>query len=85
MNGITNSPSANATEVSATGTPMLPQLGVIFDHNVNRRVMQFRRPLIIALVLVGAASAQTTEDALRSRIAGVRYSPLAEAARVQGD
>ena len=47
--------------------------------------MQFRRPFVIALILVGAASAQTPEDALRSKIKSVHYAPLAEQARIQGD
>lgn len=47
--------------------------------------MQFRRPFVIALILVGAASAQTPEDGLRSKIKSVHYAPLAEQARIQGD
>jgi hypothetical protein len=47
--------------------------------------MRFRRLFVVALVLVGAASAQTTEDGLRSEIKTVRYVPLAEQARIQGD
>ena len=47
--------------------------------------MRFRRLFVAALVLVGAASAQTTEDRLRSEIKAVRYVPLAEQARIQGD
>ena len=47
--------------------------------------MRFRRPFVVALVLVGAASAQTTEGGLRSKIKAVRYAPLAEQARIQGD
>jgi hypothetical protein len=47
--------------------------------------MQFRRASTVALLAVGAAYAQTPEDRLRSRIAEVHYTPLAEAARVQGD
>jgi hypothetical protein len=46
--------------------------------------MRFRRLFVVALV-VGAASAQTSEDALRSEIKAVRYAPLAEQARIQGD
>ena len=38
----------------------------------------------IGWLLAGAVLAQT-EDGLRSRIASVRYSPLAEMARIQGD
>lgn len=48
-------------------------------------IMQFRRAFVVALVLVGAASAQTPEDGLRSRIKTVRYAALAEQARIQGD
>ena len=40
---------------------------------------------MVALVLVGAASAQTAEDGLRSEIKAVRYARLAEQARIQGD
>jgi hypothetical protein len=47
--------------------------------------MRFRRIFLVALVLVGTASAQTTEDGLRSEIKAVRYAPLAELARIQGD
>ena len=47
--------------------------------------MHFRRPIVVALVLVGAASAQTPEDGLRSRIKAVQYAALAEQARIQGD
>jgi hypothetical protein len=47
--------------------------------------MQSRKASTVALLLVGSAYAQTTEYGLRSKIAGVRYAPLAEAARVQGD
>jgi hypothetical protein len=47
--------------------------------------MRFRRHFVVALVLVGAASAQTPEDGLRSKIKAVRYAPLAEQARIQGD
>jgi len=47
--------------------------------------MRFRRLSVAALVLVGAASAQTTEDRLRSEIKAVHYAPLAAQARIQGD
>jgi hypothetical protein len=40
---------------------------------------------IVSLVLLRTASAQIPEDALRLKITGVRYAPLAEAARVQGN
>ena len=43
------------------------------------------RALAVAFVLLRVAAAQTSEDALRSKIAGVRYPPLAEQARIQGD
>ncbi len=47
--------------------------------------MRFRRLFVVVFVLVGAASAQTPEDELRSEIKAVRYAPLAEQARIQGD
>ena len=40
---------------------------------------------MIAVFLIGTAFAQTPQDDLRSKIGGVRYPPLAEAARIQGD
>ncbi len=40
---------------------------------------------IVLVVLLGTASAQIPEDVLRPKIAGIRYPPLAEAARIQGD
>jgi hypothetical protein len=46
--------------------------------------MRVRKTSTIGCLLVGAALAQT-EDGLRSRIATVRYFPLAEQARIQGD
>jgi hypothetical protein len=46
--------------------------------------VQFRKAFAVALLLVGAAYAQTPDE-LRSKIAGVKYLPLAQAARVQGD
>jgi hypothetical protein len=48
-------------------------------------IMRFRRFFVVVLVLVGAASAQTLEDGLRSEIKAVHYAPLAEQARIQGD
>ena len=47
--------------------------------------MRFRRLFVVALVLVWAASAQTPEDGLRSKIEAVHYARLAEQARIQGD
>jgi hypothetical protein len=47
--------------------------------------VQFKRTFALALLFAGAAFAQTPADELRSRIGGVHYPPLAEAARVQGD
>jgi hypothetical protein len=44
-----------------------------------------RKQFVLALLFVGAAFAQTPQDELRSRIGAVRYPPLAEAARVQGN
>jgi hypothetical protein len=38
---------------------------------------------VVSLVLFGTASAQLSEDALKSQIAGGRYSPLAEQAQIQ--
>ncbi len=48
-------------------------------------VVGFPGVLAVALVLFGVADAQTPEDALTSKIASVRYPPLAETARIQGD
>jgi hypothetical protein len=48
-------------------------------------MVQLPRIFLVAAVLLGTASAQISEDALKSRITNVRYPPLAEAARVQGD
>ena len=47
--------------------------------------MQFRLLFVAGLVLAGAASAQTSEDRLISEVRAVRYAPLAEQARIQGD
>jgi hypothetical protein len=47
--------------------------------------MQFRTALVIALLSVCAAYAQIPNEELRSKITGVPYSRLAEAARIQGD
>ena len=47
--------------------------------------MRFGRPSVVALVLAGAASAQTPDNGLRSEIKAVHYAPLAEQARIQGD
>lgn len=47
--------------------------------------MRFRRPFVVTLLLVGAASGQTPEDGFRSTIQAVHYAPLAEHARIQGD
>lgn len=47
--------------------------------------MGFARALTVALVLLGSVAAQTPEDALKSKIAGVHYPLLAESARIQGD
>ena len=49
------------------------------------QVMPFRTALAVKFLVVGAALAQTPEDGLRSQIATVRYAPLAEQARIQGD
>ena len=46
--------------------------------------MRLRKICTIGCLLVSTALAQT-EDALRSRIATVHYSPFAEHARIQGD
>jgi hypothetical protein len=45
----------------------------------------FGRTFIVAFLLVGSTFAQTTENRLRSTVIAVRYPPLAEAARIQGD
>jgi len=48
--------------------------------------MRFRRALTAALILIGVAFGQTPpEAALKSKVRSIRYSPLAEAARVQED
>jgi hypothetical protein len=47
--------------------------------------MRFRKTFTVECLLVGAVFAQTTEDELRSKITTVRYAPLGEQARVQGD
>jgi hypothetical protein len=47
--------------------------------------MRFSKPFVISLALAGAVSAQTSEAGLRSKIKAVRYVPLAEQARIQGD
>jgi hypothetical protein len=48
-------------------------------------MVQLPRISIVALVLLGTASAQISEDALKSKIIGVHYSPLAEQAQIQGN
>lgn len=47
--------------------------------------MQFKRSFTVVCLLVGAAFAQSMEDALRSKIASVRYPLLCEQARIYGD
>jgi hypothetical protein len=47
--------------------------------------MQLRSAFVIILLLVQAAFAQTPEAELKSKIAHVRYAPLAEQAWIQGD
>jgi hypothetical protein len=47
--------------------------------------MQFIRTFALAMLFAGAAFAQTPVGELRSKLASIRYAPLAEAARVQGD
>jgi hypothetical protein len=47
--------------------------------------MKVRRIFIVAMILVGAAAAQTRVDELKSKITAVRYNPLAAQARIQGD
>lgn len=54
-------------------------------ENITVGVVGFPGVLAVALVLFGVADAQTPEDALTSKIASVRYPPLAETARIQGD
>jgi hypothetical protein len=41
--------------------------------------------LAVAMLVIGAASTQNPEDELRSKVASIRYLPLAEQARIQGD
>jgi hypothetical protein len=47
--------------------------------------MQYKRTFALAVLFAGTAFAHTPADELRSKIGSVRYAPLAEAARVQGD
>ena len=47
--------------------------------------MKVRRVFIVAMVLVGAAAAQTAVEEMKAKIAAVRYNPLAAQARIQGD
>jgi hypothetical protein len=53
-------------------------------------IMRFGRAFSVASLLVGSAFAQSAlaqnlEDELKTKIVGLHYMPLAEAARVQGD
>jgi hypothetical protein len=48
-------------------------------------LMRFGWTFVVALALVPPAFAQTPGDELRSRIRAVRYSALAEQARIEGD
>lgn len=56
-----------------------------YTGDVKMGIIGFPRTFIVAFVLPGVAVAQSSEDALRSKIAVVHYPPLAEAARIQGD
>src|SRR5215469_5811715 len=49
------------------------------------RMTQLSRTPTVACLLAAAAFAQTAEEGLRSTITAVRYAPLAEQARIQGD
>jgi hypothetical protein len=48
------------------------------------RVRQLRKTCTIGCLLVSAALGQTEGD-LRAKVAAIRYPPLAETARIQGD
>jgi hypothetical protein len=48
-------------------------------------MIQLGKASTVAYLLVAAAFAQTAEDTLRSKLTSVRYAPLAEQARIQGD
>jgi hypothetical protein len=48
-------------------------------------VMKAISAFTVALALASVGFAQNPEDALREKIAGVRYAPIAAAAQVQGD
>jgi hypothetical protein len=48
-------------------------------------MMQLSWALILACLFVGTAVAQTAEDLLSSKLTTVRYHPLAQQARIQGD
>jgi hypothetical protein len=47
--------------------------------------MECGRTFLLAFLLIGSTFAQTGEDKFRSTIIAVRYPPLAEQARIQGD
>jgi len=47
--------------------------------------MHAQKQFVLALLFIGVALAQTPQNELKSKIGAVRYPPLAEAARVQGD
>ncbi len=47
--------------------------------------MQLSGISIAACLFVGSVFAQGAEDVLKSKLTGVRYAPLAEQARIQGD
>jgi hypothetical protein len=47
--------------------------------------MQLKRTFTVACLFISAALAQSAEDGLISTIRTIRYAPLAESARIQGD
>ena len=47
--------------------------------------MQFTGTSLVSCLLVGVACAQIPEDVLKSKLTSVRYAPLAEQARIQGN
>jgi hypothetical protein len=69
-------------------TPAKPSFATLDGNRLKGGevdIVQLPRIFIIPLVILGTASAQPPEDALRSKIKIVRYAPLAEAANIQGN
>ena len=48
-------------------------------------MIQLGKTSTVACLLVAGVFAQTAEDTVRSKLTSVRYTPLAEIARIQGD